>query len=170
MSAWKIKSLVLAASLFALAGPVLAQQMEQADSVAADAVRAQKLALEETVYYCQAYVAPTVKAQLPVFLETWYRVNRRYLGISDKIRGEMLKAMSAAAGEAAAKDYAVSMEEEDKESRAEARATLDETPEEEREAKCYGFIAAFNGGQFDIANALSDEANHLDARAPIMGW
>ena len=41
---------------------------------------------------------------------------------------------------------------------------------EQREGKCYGIIVAINEGQFDVATALPEDAKHLDARAPVMGW
>ena len=166
----KIKSAVLACALFAASSGAAAQQMVRADSVAAGAVWAQKLAVSETIYYCEGYVAAAVKEQLAVVLEGWYNANGKYLDITDIIRREMVKSVTAASGETAAIDFVMSMGEQDKAARADIRATLDQNPADQREGKCYGMIVAINEGQFDIATALPEDAQHLDARAPVMGW
>lgn len=170
MAALKIKPLVLAVSLFGFSGPALAQQMVRADSVAAGAIWAQKLAVSETIYHCQAYLAPTLKDQLAGVLEGWHHANQKYLDITDIIRREMVKAVEAADGEAVAADFVKARDEEDEAARAGMRATLNETPGDQREDACYGMITGINEGQFDIATALSEDAQHLDARAPAMGW
>ena len=170
MAASKIKSLVLGLSLFAFSGPASAQQMVRADAVAAGAIWAQKLSVSETISYCQAYVAPIVKDQLAVVLENWTNVNRKYLAITLKIRLEMIKSVIRANGQDAAADFVASMEAKDELAQAGMRAVLDQNPVGEREDKCYGIIVAINEGVFDIASALPDDAKHLDARAPVMGW
>lgn len=170
MTASKIKTLALALSLFAVSGPAVAQQMVRADAVAAGAVWAQKLSVSEMISYCQAYVAPVVKDQLAVVLENWNRVNGKYLAITDKIRLEMIKSVNRANGQTAAANFIASMDAKDEAARAGVRADLDQTLAPQREGKCYGLIVAINEGQFDILTALPQDAKHLDARAPIMGW
>ncbi len=170
MAALKIKPLVLAVSLFAFSRPALAQQMVPADRAAAGAIWAQKLAVSETIYHCEAYLAPAVKDQLAGVLENWYAVNQKYLDITDSIRSESVKAVTSASGEAAASNFIKARDEQDEAARAGMRATLDETPADQREDACYGMITGINEGQFDIASALSEDAQHLDARAPVMGW
>lgn len=170
MAASKIKPLALAFALFAFSGPASAQQMERADGVAAGAVWAQKLSVSEMIDYCQGYVAPVVKDQLGLVLDNWNEVNQRYLAITDKIRLEMIKSVIRANGQTAAADFVKSMEAKDEMGRAGVRASLDQTPAAQRENKCYGIIVAINQGQFDVGIALTDDAKHLEARAPVMGW
>ena len=170
MAAWKIKPLVLALGLFAFCGPASAQQMVRADAVAAGAVWAHKLSVTEMITYCEAYVAPIVKDQLAVVLENWTNVNRKYLTITLKIRLEMIKSVIRANGQDAAADFVASMEAKDEAAKAGVRADLDQNAADQREGKCYGIIVAINEGQFDIGIALTDDAKHLDARAPVMGW
>ena len=170
MAASKIKPLALAVALFAFSGPASAQLMVRADAVAAGAIWAQKLSVTEMISYCEAYVALIVKDQLAVVLENWTNVNQKYLIITDKIRLEMIKSVIRASDQAVAAGFVASMEAKDETARAGVRADLDQNPADQREGKCYGIIVAINEGQFDIATALTDDAKHLDARAPIMGW
>ncbi len=169
MRYFSLKSLAFCMVLIT-ASSASAQQMVRADSVAAGAIWAQKLSVTESVTYCEAYVAGPVKELLAVVVENWTAKNDKYLRITDIIRGEIVKAVTAASGEGEAMKFVNSWGERDKVARARVRAGLDQMPADSREGKCYGIIKAINEGKFDIGTSLPEDAKHLDARAPVMGW